>query len=258
MKVLSRESLDKIDECLTDSSSEINLVDSFEEAVDSLGLEFVDTKYNDFDFGALDIILSDKASGIDDKRSDAHNCKELYEGLSWLSPADATDERFWVTLCFTGGNSYLKHRYRDKLSPKGVRDHWTWRGHKPIYRDNGLSRLWWMGFVASRAIDWNIEAALDVLLVNSDYCLQLMGRQEIVSNEALFTAILSITRDAFEKKIEYKREPFRKFMQEVQYLQARSNLGAIEQEKLTEILQPHYLKAFKVEKQNFMGRLLGN
>ena len=255
MKVLSRESLIKIDQYLLDDTDGLSLIDDFDHAIENLELDFVKTSYSDPDFEAFDLSMPGGGSDLDDKSNDALNCKIVYEAMSWLSPADATDERLWVTLCFTKGSSYLKRRYREDLSANNIRRHWTWRGDKPLYRDNGLSRLWWMGFLASKAIDWNIDVALNVLFVNSDYRQNLVDRQEIVSNEALFTAILAISKDAFDKKIEYKRVPFRNFMKDVQYLQGRSNLGALTQAKLTEILQPYYLDAYQVPRENFLGRL---
>ena len=255
MNVLSRDSLVKIDAYLSGSSNEFSIIDDFDHAVEHLELEFVETSYSDVDFEALKLSLPGMDADIDDKRSDALNCKIMFEAMSWLSPADATDERLWVTLCFTGGNNYLKQRWRDKLSASGVRNHWTWKGAKAMYRDNGLSRLWWMGFVASKAIGWNIDDALNILFVNSDYRQNLVDRITIVGNEALLTAILAISKDAYDKKIEYKREPFRKFMEVVRFLMGRSNLGALPQSKLIEILQPIYLDSHKLGGKGLLGRL---
>jgi hypothetical protein len=257
VKVFSRESLVKIDEYLLGNPDISSLIDNFDHEVESLVLDKVDAFYPDFALEDVPLVVPGEDSDIDDKASDELNCKLVYEAMAWLSPAEATDERLWVTLCFCQGSTFLKSRYRADLSAENVRRHWTWKGGKPMYRDNGLSRLWWMGFLASKAIGWDINDALSVLFVNSAFRADLVERQEIVSNEVLLTAILAICKDAFDKKIMYKREPFREFMKDVQYLQGRSNFGALPQSKLIEIMQPVYNKAYSVDKKSVVDRIFG-
>jgi hypothetical protein len=255
MKILSLESLEKIGKYLDENSNCIELVHDFDAMTEMLGLQFIDTEY-DIDIDKL--VLTQPNDDFDEKQSDAKNCEFIYSAMKNLSPAEATDDRLWVTLCFIQFNPYVLSRWKLAGNARGkiIKNHWTFQGSKPLTRDNALSRLWWMGHIASQIDGWSSQDVFEILFNNSDYRQSLVDRSGSTSNIKVVSAILSITKFAFAKNIEFKRAPFRRFMEEVNFISGRSNLSALALTDIINILQPIYLEVHGVDRGNPLRKLM--
>lgn len=253
MKLLSLESLDNISDFLEKNNENTELIDDFESAKHALGLQYVDAGY---DLNLEEIELLAPTQDLDEKKSDALNCKILYQALSNLSPAQATDDRLWVTLCFENFNYYVVKRWKmpSKGRAKNIKSHWTFQGAKPLTRDNALSRLWWMGYIANQVEGWSMEEVFEILFNNSDYRQSLVDRSGSTSNISVVSAILAITKEAFDDNLPFKRSAFRRFMENVNFISGRTNLAALDLSEVITILKPVYLEAYNVNSGGSVGK----
>ena len=95
-------------------------------------------------------------TGPEPSRLDGTNALAVYGStpLRELRPRDAADPRVWTYLCHMECPQYvtvrwLKERPRDdRIAVSRVRNHFFAKGNRGIIRDNALSRLWWLGYIA--------------------------------------------------------------------------------------------------------------
>ena len=255
MKVLSLTSLELIGEYLDKNPDSTALVDDFQAMYSDLGLQFVDAEY---DISFDDVKLLSPDDDLDEKQTDAKNSAILYQAMKSLSPAEATDDRLWVTLCFGHFNQYVSSRWKipAKGRAKNIKNHWTFQGAKPLTRDNALSRLWWMGHLASQIEGWTSEQVFKILFNNSDYRQSLVDRSGTSSNIQVVSAILAITKFAFDQNVGFERASFRRFMEEVNFIAGRSNLAALDLSEIIKILQPIYLEAHNVTNGSALKKVM--
>lgn len=208
-------------------------------------LSFVDTTY------AIDskVTLLIPKGVSQELNNDGENCLRLLNALPNLTPANATDERLWVTLSFGRYSEYIKERWQfrnskeDKLS-KHILNHWFATGVRGRMRDNGISRLWWMGYIAKKVPGMSTQQVYEVLYANSDYRSTLLERNSSANSLNVLTVVLKISQTAFDSGVPYNRQSFREFMKEVNFVGGRRNLAAMTQDSLMELLTPVYKKAY--------------
>ena len=76
-----------------------------------------------------------------------------------------------------------------------------------------------------------------------------MDRNSTANAANVSTAILKITDEAYKAGIEYKRLPFRSFMEKVNMIGGRSNLAAMDMDTLIKVLRPLYKEAYAVKSE---------
>lgn len=184
-----------------------------------------------------------------DENFDTANCVLIHEILPGLTPAHATDERLWTTLCFGIMSEYVKARWPfrrsedDKLSGHVLR-HWFPEGVRGRMRDNAVSRLWWMGYIASKVPNMSPDIVHELLFSNSDYRSSLLERNSSANSVSVLVAILRVSQTAFANGTAYSRVPFREFMKRVDFLGGRRNLAAMDEESLVTLFSPEYQSAY--------------
>ena len=169
--------------------------------------------------------------------------------LSELTPAQATDERLWATLCFSEFRDYVGERWRFRSADgtklqNHISNHWFASGVRGRMRDNGISRLWWMGYTAKSIPEFSLEKVFDILFFNSDYRSNLLERNSTANAVNVTTAILKITDEAYTSGTLFKRSSFRNFMSKVDTLGGRSNLASMDVASLVKVLKPIYTEAY--------------
>ena len=126
-------------------------------------------------------------------KSDASDSLAVYAMLNHLTPQQASDERLWVGLTHFDMYEYVRKRWRSAFregTPKDamaryVRDHWFVAGARGFYRDNGVSRLWWMGKILTniaRETDLAPSTVGQLLLRRADVRANLIERSSTASN----------------------------------------------------------------------------
>lgn len=243
-QVLKTESVQKLRRIVL-ATPEI-IYEPLEELVDKHSLSFVQSNYSI----NCSITLLNPTGVSQEQNKDSENCSKILMVLPSLNLADATDERLWVTLSFGNFAEYIRERWRfrnsqeDKLS-KHVLNHWFAAGVRGRMRDNGISRLWWMGFIAKKVPGMSMQQVYEVLYANSDYRSTLLERNSSANSLNVLNAVLKISQKAFESGVPYKRQSWRDFMMAVNFIGGRRNLAAMTQESLVELLTPVYNKAYE-------------
>lgn len=248
LPVLSSDSVQKLKRTIAKNPDLIE--DSLESIAGTLSLTYVPTGYQ------IDasIELASPEGFSQELNKDVENSTRLLACLPNLTPANATDERLWATLSFGKFSPYLQKRWPFRQSNDGklathIQNHWFATGVRGRMRDNGVSRLWWMGYIASKVPGLSTDEVHNILFANSDYRSSLLERNSSTNSVVVLSSILKVTHTAIAKGIKYDRACFRDFMKEINLLGGHKNLAAIEQDSLIEMFGPLYEKCYTRNKQ---------
>ncbi len=151
--------------------------------------------------------------------TDAENALIVYKSLSSLTPHQASIERMWVYLCHFDSPRYVSSRWlthgldQEDLAVREVRNHFFAIGNRGLIRDNGLSRLWWLGKIAHEVDPENPREFLELLLHRQDVRSALIERPSVSMNPRLLRGIYAVMRDHWENGGDlFKRDTFRNWM----------------------------------------------
>lgn len=180
----------------------------------------------------------DKNKGKDENTMDAENCVLVYEALKNLTPQQATDERVWAYLTHFQFWEYVQKRWPLPKDPekakRSVLAHYFISGSRGFFRDNAISRLWWMGWIASRCPHFAIERTLEILLHKSDVRANLLERSSFAMSEEIFNVVMKRLGESYdsEDKGLFERKPFREFMKRLNRRGGKVVLNALEEKQL--------------------------
>ena len=151
--------------------------------------------------------------------SDAENALIVYESLRSLTPHQASIERMWVYLCHFDCPRYVSARWlthgldKEELAIREVQNHFFVTGNRGLIRDNGLSRLWWLGKIAYDVDRDNPRDFLDLLLHRQDVRSALIERPSVSMNTRLLQRIYAVMREHWKNGGDlFKRDTFRNWM----------------------------------------------
>ena len=135
----------------------------------------------DFELAPLD-------KGLDAGEIDFRNCKTLCRNLSFLTPRQAADEKFWAGLCHGVFYDYVRRRWNydaedsaDEDIVNKIKNRFFFNGGARIHLvTNTLSKYWWAGRVFN-------DGKLDLLGAKDFYTkiFSIMTRAFIVSENVL-------------------------------------------------------------------------
>ena len=152
---------------------------------------------------------------------DAQNSLAVYRRLAMLTPENAGDERIWAYLCHFDLQTYVKHRWLvpNRATAKSIQAHYFAPTARSLIRDNGVSRLWWMGYVASKVaslVSREPEYVLEVLLHRSDVRANLLERPTSATNLNILAAVLVLLIESYEgDQKSFERRAFRHLMRSI-------------------------------------------
>ena len=157
--------------------------------------------------------IEDTASALE---NDIEHSILFYQALKDLTPHQATDGRLWVCLCHTVYRDYVRMRWishtRKTNIDKAILDHYFVNGIRGLRRDNGISRLWWLGFIAHQVDKRNAKHVLKLINRTADIRLNLIDRPSICSNVRVLRAICKTMDTLSDKDTLFLRENFRLWM----------------------------------------------
>lgn len=152
-------------------------------------------------------------------KTDAQNALAAYRALEALTPHQASTEQMWVYLSHFDCPQYVSTRWlirRPKEkddAAREVRNHFFVAGNRGLIRDNGISRLWWLGKIAYQVDPNSPEVFLKILLHRQDVRSALIERPSVSMNQKLLCGIYAVMRDHWDNggKL-FEREVFRSWM----------------------------------------------
>ena len=151
--------------------------------------------------------------------ADGKSALTVYAALKKLTPQHASDERLWTYLCHMECPDYVSGRWlsprpgKDEEAARRVRNHFFARGNRALVRDNGLSRLWWLGFIACDVEPEAPGAFLERLLHRQDVRSALIERPSVSMNRRVLRSINAVMRNYWNRdRTLFERKTFRNWM----------------------------------------------
>ena len=151
--------------------------------------------------------------------TDVDNAMVVYGSLSNLSVHQASIERMWAYLCHCDCPQYVAARWlnrrpqNDEDAAREVLNHFFAVGNRALIRDNGVSRLWWLGKIAHDVAPDNPRQFLIILLHRQDVRSALIERPSVSMNRRVLREIYEVMKDHWNNGgVLFEREPFRSWM----------------------------------------------
>ncbi len=185
-----------------------------------------------------------------EKNCDRENALIVFDALPGLTPVNASDERLWVTLAFGPGLEYSSVRWNAQDSSKEqlatiLKNHWFCPTTRSRWRDQSISRLWWVGYLAHSCENLQASEVLDVLFLNSELINSFLGHPRSTSSKRTGGTLLEILHDEYiaKGKYEFRRASFRQLMHLVDLRGGKLQLDSLPQDSLRKILLNCFLEA---------------
>ena len=179
-----------------------------------------------------------KASGK--SNFDIENSKLIYKALNKLSPLQAADERFWVSLTLGRYKEYVLSRWvkASNVSLENhVANHIFGTTSRSRFRDQALARLWWIGRFIDRNLNESSNQAYSVLLdLDTDIINSYLGRPNLVSLPGIAKAVVDVTYEAFfanGHRDVYIRRTYRDFIMAIDLENGRQLISHKSVEEMT-------------------------
>ena len=180
------------------------------------------TTWSDFRQSKISAPALDRQLKIDLKRppeTDVTNAILVFEALSELTSHQASFERLWACLCHSDCPNYVASRWlqnrpdQTKDAVRKVHNHFFAKGNRALIRDNGVSRLWWLGKIANDVDSQDPRKFLTILLHRQDVRSALIERPAISMNRTVLRAIYEVMKNHWANGGElFERQNFRSWM----------------------------------------------
>ena len=152
-------------------------------------------------------------------KSDVDNAISVFNALSGLTSHQASIERMWTWVCHCDCPAYVARRWladrpkKEEDAVRKVENHFFAVGNRALIRDNGVSRLWWLGKIAHDVSPDDPREFLEILLHRQDVRSALIERPSVSMNRRVLHGIFSVMREQWANggKL-FKREAFRSWM----------------------------------------------
>ena len=180
--------------------------------------EFTDTRETSIFTDSLTEILDVMDGSLHE--NDAQNAIRVYKALAKLTPHQASEERLWVYLCHVECFIYVTRRFlrqrpdSDEEAETRVLNHFFAKSNRAILRDNGVSRLWWLGYIAHQVDEQSPHIFLEILLHKKDLRSSILDRPFISMNRRILKSIYLIMQEHWEaNQLQlFQRNVFRNWM----------------------------------------------
>lgn len=151
--------------------------------------------------------------------TDVANAITVYKALLGLTPHQASFERMWAYLCHCDCAKYVASRWlrnrpdQIKEAVRKVQNHFFAKGNRALIRDNGVSRLWWLGKIANDVAPKAPSEFLTILLHRQDVRSALIERPSISMNRRVLRATYELMKEHWANGgALFERETFRGWM----------------------------------------------
>jgi len=130
----------------------------------------------------------------------------VYDSIKFVSVAQSTDERFWVTIALGSHLDYGQKRWAHVLkeaSPESLKrhleNHFFCTTSRNRFRDHSLSRLWWLRRFIEKSEGLDRAKAEDLIFGEgfSDFPVQLIGRPNLASLPNVTSEIVEFAHERF-------------------------------------------------------------
>lgn len=161
---------------------------------------------------------------------DRENAELIQSLIPGLTRANATDERFWVTLAFREAFEYSVLRWGgDEGDNTLILNHWFAPSSRSKWRDHSVSRLWYVSSFASGLEGISLKNSLDVLYSNSELLNSFLGRPRTTASNRVASKIILTLHSAgiVDGKSNFDRIKFRALMKELDLRSGSVHIAAL-------------------------------
>ena len=176
-----------------------------------------------------------------DVKHDAENARKIYNWLSCLTPVQASDPRLWAYLTHTVYADYVSSRWpisEEYDVEELIRQRYfvVGQGLESLSR-NGISRLWWGGYLSYDKSRVDPFELTDVLLSLQDFQQAFLERA-IGRSKKILMAALQVWKDrvAKDEKIKGKTESIKTWAKLIRLHGAVVLLDSLPQDQLEGLL----------------------
>lgn len=184
------------------------------------------------------------------------NSQLVFRVFENITPELARDERLWAYVTHYHALKYASQRWPIKKDSEAahrfINSHFFAQTKRNVERDNAISRLWWMAFIAKKATTGTLFENLDAFLRFSDVRANIIERPTTGRSRKVLSAVLVKLRAANEEykkdknsKGLFDRATFRKFMSEVNALGGYVLLDALPEKKIDDAFSELAVEASK-------------
>lgn len=184
----------------------------------------------------FDLIIPD-----DNNVYDLNNVKILYDNMKNLQPYQANEERLWSYLTHVYLWDYMRKRwpvekYYDKKKNKfenRMHEHYFLKSKtKRALIRNGISRLWWFGYVTYEENSSNSYALTEILLYTQDIAESVFGRH-FSNNPQIVKSLLSVLKEKIDNGYDMPdRDTIRSLCKYLSHLGGAMIIDSLEVEEL--------------------------
>lgn len=177
---------------------------------------------------------------------DRANAQVVYRELKDLTPHQASDQRLWTYLCHRTCPTYVSRRWlkerpsNDAAAVRKVQSHFFANSNRVLIRDNGLSRLWWLGKIASDVAPESPDGFLSMVLHRQDISSSLVGRPTVTSNtrvlRVIYNEMLIHWKDDDNRQL-FERYTFRRWMRSLNRKGGICLLDAMPDDALSDLVR---------------------
>lgn len=184
---------------------------------------------------------------IDKDLKDKENCIIVYEALKNMTPQQATQETIWAYFTHFELWKYTQKRWKldkndQEKAIQSIRTHYFVPSARGLIRDNAVSRLWWMGYVANHVAatdsNFNMDKILTILLHQSDVRANLLERSSFGMSTEIFSAVIRWLGKSYDgDQVLFDRGNFRSFMKHLNRKGGRVMLNALSKNQLNRLIK---------------------
>ena len=190
------------------------------------------------------------AENVQMPETDVDNAVHVHGALSGLTLHQASIERMWVYLSHNDCPRYISQRWLsqrpadDDVAERAVLTHFFASGNRSLMRDNGVSRLWWLGRIACDVDPDNPECFLTILLHRQDVRANLIERPAVSTNRQVLKGIYEVMREYWgvDRSL-FERLVFRSWMRALNRRGGVVLLDALPWDSLLDLLHEEAIKA---------------
>ncbi len=226
---------------------------SFDVLARDLDLKLTDSPYK-FDVDCKLVLPKSKSWSRENGNGDRENSALIFEALPGLTATEATDERIWVTLSCNQFSTYTKSRWpisisedskdRDKTLTNAILEHRFAGTSRARWRNNAISRLWWMAFYANSFPELDADMVLDILCLDSDLVGTLLGRPWTSNNRVVARCVIQELQKQYlcANPPSFSRENFRSTLKELDLRAGKYILAALDNNEIEKLVSSVFAK----------------
>lgn len=212
MRVLSTKSLEQLRNIVR--ADDKFVLEPLEELVSRYSLSMVNS---DLELPKNFKLLSPESDSWTGNK-DRDNSELIQSLIPNLSRANATDERFWVTLAFREALDYSVLRWGgDDVDNQQILNHWFAPTSRAKWRDHSVARLWYVSSFAFGLEGITLKDSLDVLYTNSELLNSFLGRPRTTASNRVSSKIILMlhSKGRVDGALSFDRIKFRALMKEL-------------------------------------------